>query len=157
MIQRSVEFLKYVASEEVLQIPELESVWNETTKGDTETKLVIYKLFSDASLYFKENHLDFLILKISEIEPSIMIADEIELIYELSRFSSKPAGFIDKARALFWKIISETSSPYPAEIRELALTKFCNIMRSWDLREERLNVLYDCIENIKNVILEFLE
>ena len=140
-----------MASEDILEISELESVWNATTKGDTETKLSIYKLFSDVSIYFKEDHLSFLINKISEIEPSEMIVDEIELVYELSRFAAKPSDFINKARNFFWKVMTDTKNPYPAPIVELALTKFCFIMRSWDLREERVSVLHRCVDNIKKV------
>ena len=143
--------MKYIVNENTLELSDLESIWNATKKGDTETKLSIIKLFSEISIYFKEEHLDFLVQKVSEIEPSEMIADEIEMVYELSRFSSKPSGFATKARAFFWKVLSDTTSSYPAEIVELTLSKFSTIMRSWDLREERISVLYDCVENIKKV------
>jgi len=140
-----------MVSENVIGLPELESTWNATRKGDTETKLAIYKLFSNLSIHFKEDQIEFIIEKISEIEPSEMIPDEIELVYELSRFSSKSSTYTSKAKGFFWKIICDPENAYPAEIREPALSKFCSIMRSWDLIEERVNVLYDCIENIKKV------
>jgi len=140
-----------MVSENVIGLAELESAWNATRKGDTETKLAIYKLFSNLSIHFKEEQIEFIIEKISEIEPSEMIPDEIELVYELSRFSSKSSTYTNKAKEFFWKIICDPENLYPTEIREPALYKFCYIMRSWDLIEERVTVLYDCVENIKNV------
>jgi len=113
-----------------------------------ETKLSVYKVLSDISLHFKNEHLSFLINKISEIPSSSVIPDEIELVYELSRFSLKSSGFTKKARDFYWKIILDKNDNYTNEIIELTLNKFCDIMKTWELREERVDVLFECIQNI---------
>jgi hypothetical protein len=149
LVQRSSDFLKYLINESSLDVKDLEQVWNATTKGDMETKLSVYKVLSDISLHFKNDHLSFLIKKISEIPPQDIISDEIELVYELSRYSLKATGFTKKARDFYWSIILDTEDTYTTEITELTLDKFCDIMKTWELREERMDVLMECIENLE--------
>jgi len=149
LVQRSADFLKYMINESYLSTDDLALVWNATTKGDVETKLSTYKVFSDISLHFKNEHLDFFIKKIAEIPPSDIIPDEIELVYELSKYSLRTSGFTKRARDFYWSIISDVKSKYSNEIIELTLNKFCDIMKTWELRDERIQVLYDCTENIQ--------
>jgi len=152
LMQRSADFLKYMINENILSTEELEIVWNATTKGDMETKLSIYKVLSEISLHFKNEHLDFLIKKISNIPPSDIIPDEIELVYELSRFCLKGSEFTKKARDFFWNIISDEKGEFSQQITELTLNKFCDIMKNWELKDERIDVLYGCVNNIKSEV-----
>lgn len=137
--------------EDILSIEDFQTIWASTTKGDMETKLAVYKVLSDISLHLKSIHLEPLIAKISEIPSQDIITEEIELVFELCRFSCKPTWFIKKARDFYWKIISDTTGHYSQNISELTLNKFCEVMRSLDLKDERITVLYDCLENIQKV------
>ncbi len=141
-----------MVSENVIGKSELESAWN-STRRDVETKLAIYKLYSDISLHFQDDHINYIVQKICESDPNEIITEEVELVYELSRFSTQELTFTKTAREFFWRIICSVEHLYSKELIDLALSKFCFVMRSWNLREERVDVLYACIENIKNVRL----
>lgn len=138
-------------SEGNLSNTELEMVWNSTTKGDTETKLATYKVFSDIAVHLYTSHLEFLIQRISAIPPEEIIPEEIELVYELNRLSSKASGFTKKALGFYWNIIIDSSEQYTSEIADLTLSKFCDAMRGWDLKEDRIDAIYSCLENIQKV------
>lgn len=149
LIQRSSEFLKFLIGEGNLSPEELEVVWSSTRKGDTETKLATYKVLSDISVHLQNSHLDFLIEKIAKIPATEMIQEEIDLIYELNRLSSKTSGFTKKALDFYWTIITDTSNRYSSELVEFTLGKYCDIVRGWDLKEERLEALHHCVENVE--------
>jgi len=138
--------------EDILGSEDFQNIWAGSTKGDMETKLAVYKVISDVSLHLKGIHLDFLITKISEIPPQDVIAEEIDLVFEMCKFSIKPAWFIKKARHFYWTIISDETGGYSQAIVDQTLSKFCDIMKGSDFREDRINVLYDCLENIRKVI-----
>jgi len=138
--------------EDILGSEDFQSIWTGSTKGDMETKLAVYKLISDVSLHLKGIHLDFLITKISEIPPQDIIAEEIDLVFEMCKFSIKPAWFIKKARDFYWTIIADDTGSYSQNIVDQTLNKFCDIMKGSDFKEDRINVLYDCVENIRKVI-----
>ena len=147
MIQRSADFLKHMINENAVEPDQLELVWSATQKGDKEAKLAVYKVLSDIALHFKAEHLEFIITKISEIPVNEIISEEIELVYELSRYSLRPISYVKKSCDFYWNIIRE-AKPSSAEISEQALNRFCDIMKGWELREQRFNVLLDCIANI---------
>jgi len=151
LIQRSSEFLKFLIGEGSLSAAELEAIWSSTRKGDTETKLATYKVLSDISVHLQNSHLDFLITKIAQIPPEEMIPEEIDLIYELNRLSSKASGFTKKALDFYWNIITDASNQYSTELIEFTLTKYSDIMRGWDLKEERIESLHHCLDNIDKV------
>lgn len=151
MIQRSSDFLKHMINENAVEPDQLELVWSATQKGDKEAKLGVYKVLSDIALHFKAEHLDFIISKISEIPAPEIISEEIELVYELSRFSLRPVSYVKKSCDFYWNIITSTKN-FSADIAEQALTRFCDIMKGWELREQRFNVLLDCISNIQNEV-----
>lgn len=137
--------------EDILNLDDFQTIWTATTKGDMEAKLAVYKVLSEISLHLKSAHLDHIITKIAEIQPQEVIAEEIDLVYELCKFSIKPAWFIKKARDFYWQIISDSTGLYAPNIVELTLNKFCEIMRGPDFKDERINVLYDCLDNIRQV------
>lgn len=147
MIQRSADFLKHMINENAVETDQFELVWSATQKGDKEAKLAVYKVLSDIALHFKADHLDFIITKISEIPVNEIISEEIELVYELSRFSLRPLAYVKKCCNFYWSIIT-APKPSSAEIPDQALNRFCDIMKGWEMREQRYDVLLDCIANI---------
>lgn len=152
MIQRSADFLKHMISENAVEQDQFELVWSSTQKGDKEAKLAVYKVLSDIALHFKAEHLEFLIAKISEIPPSEIIPEEIDLVYELGRYSVRPVAFVKKTCDFYWNIITEAKPSSSSNISDLALNRFCDIMKGWELREQRFQVLLDCIENIEKEV-----
>ena len=152
LIKRSADFLKYMINENLIVSEQLDKIWAATKTGVTEAKLSIYKVLTEVGLSLKTDQLYFIITKISEIPPTELISDEIELVYELSKFSVRASNFIKKSRNFYWNLITE-SKYYTPEILDLALNKFCDIMKSWELKDERYGVLIDCVSNIEKVII----
>ena len=155
LIQRSSEFLRFIISEDSLSIDELEIIWSATRKGDTETKLATYRVLYDVAIHLQTPHLDYLIKKISEIPSEEAIPEEIELIYEMNRLSSRASGFTQKALDFYWNILIHSSEQYSIEIVDLTLTKFCDVLKGAELRDERLETLYKCLGNVEKVPLCF--
>jgi len=156
LIQRSSEFLRFLIGEGTLSTAELETVWSSTRKGDAETRLATYKVLSDIALHFHTTHLNYLIEKISEIAPEEIVPEEIDLAYELNKQLPKSAGFAKKVLGFYWNIITDTNEQYTAEISELTLTKFSDILRSWDYKDDRLEYLHTALENIEKVGMKML-
>lgn len=149
MIQRSAEFLKHMINESAVEPDQLELIWSATQKGDKEAKLAVYKVFTDIALHFKAEHLDFIITKISEIPANEIISEEIELVYELSRYSMRPVSYMKKSCSFYWNSIIGAFSLQSGAIAEQVLNRFCDIMKGWEMRDQRFDVLLDCIANIE--------
>ena len=52
-------------------------------------------MINDISIYLKVEHIEFLIIKISEIDPKLLTNDEIELLFQISRYSAKGGSLIN--------------------------------------------------------------
>lgn len=116
-----------------------------------DVKLSVYRILSDVCLHFKPFHLDCILAMISELAPHEIIEEEVELVYEFQRFSVRSTLFSNRVKEFYWLIITDTASLYGAEVVNLSITKYCDVMKSWDLKNERINVLYQCLENIERV------
>ena len=152
LIQRSTEFLRYFVTEMQLEQQYVELIWNCTKKGDIEAKLSIYKIISDISHYFKPEHITYFMVRIGEIPANELIKEEIELVYELSRFSNRPAHYMEKCKDFFWKILNDKRF-YTQELIDLALNKFCEVMKYSELKEVIYDVIIECLGNIEKVMI----
>ena len=152
LIQRSTDFLRYFVTEMQLEQKYVELIWNCTKKGDVEAKLNIYKIISDISHFFKGEHITYFMMKIAEIPANEIIKEEIELVYELSRFSNRPINYMEKCKDFFWKILNDKKI-FTQELVDLSLNKFCDIMKYNELKDERYAVVIECMGNIEKVYL----
>ena len=150
LIQRSSEFLRFLINEELLTLDHLVIIWRGIDKGDTQTKLSIYKMISDLSMSFNAQSVEFLVERISEIEISKLTKDDIDVLYELARFSNKGGDFAIKALTFLWKILGESKSKVPQELYEFALEKTGDLVSSYYLKDYRLTIIEKCIKNIED-------
>ena len=105
---------------------------------------------NDVSIHFKSDHIDFLIEKIELIDPENLIIDDIELLSELTRFYLKGSFYTIKGCKIYWKIIC-SNKQIQREVLENAFNRFCENMKNWDMKDHRISVLFDCIQNISKV------
>lgn len=149
LIQRSSEFLRFMLTEELLSVQNLEMIWGGSCKGDHETKLSIYKVFQDVSQCLKNEHAEFILKKLMDIDPEEFVAEDLDLIYEISRFSIKSENLIKKATDFLWSLLFSEKKVLSPQINELALNKFCELMKSFDMRDHRINIITECLNQIK--------
>ena len=71
----------------MLVIEHLEKIWKAATYGNKEGKSAIYKCLSDVSSSFNDEHLEFLLKNILQLDISTVSRDEIDLLNELTKFS----------------------------------------------------------------------
>jgi len=135
-----------------LTVENLQKIWTRIKKGDQEAKQAVYKALSDASVMLKQQHLEFLVLKIHETEPEQVTTDDMELLHELTRFNSQKFKQLGLTNTIFyWNIICKQGAVTP-EIVDAAVSKFSDFMRGWDMHEHRQKTLSDCTDNIvKNI------
>ena len=150
LIQRSSDFLRFLINEELLTIEHLTIIWRGIEKGDIQTKLSIYKMITDLSMSFNAANVEFLVDRISNIEISKLTKEDIELLYELARFSNKGGDYGMRSLDFLWKILGESKTKVSLEIFELVLEKTGELASSYYLRDYRMQIIEKCIKNIEN-------
>lgn len=70
-----------------------------------ESKLNTYKVISELSIGLKSDYTNYFLDKIKEIEPENFISEELDLVYDLSRYTSKGASITTKTCLFYWNII----------------------------------------------------
>ena len=149
LIQRSSEFLRFLIIEELLTLEHLVIIWRGIDKGDTHTKLSIYKMISDLSMSFNAQSVEFLVERIAEMEISKITKDDIDLLYDLARFSNKGGDFALKALNFLWRILGESKSKVSRELYEFVLEKTGELVSNYYLKDYRLTIIEKCIKNIE--------
>jgi hypothetical protein len=91
LIQRCDEIMKLLLTEEKLEIPLLEKFWALTK---TDLKSEVYKIISDCSFYFLDDHLEFIFNQISQDTPVDKLdMEEFNCISELGKYAKCTKGF----------------------------------------------------------------
>jgi ubiquitin carboxyl-terminal hydrolase 34 len=151
LIQRSSEILRLLSNENALTEEHLEMIWSATERSDDESKMSVYKVVGEASSVMKPENLDFMVRKISYIPANKLIKQELELIHELTKYPLRAGIATTRACDFLWKV-AVSQEDYLDEVKDLSLENFCNLMKSWDLRKNRLNVMIQCVEKIRENI-----
>ena len=149
LIQRSGDFLRFLLEENQVSVEKIGLIWSGTRSGNKESLLSIYKVFSDASIYLKSEHILLLIDKISEITLDNLSIDEIELIFDISRFPSKGEECIKRANDFMWDLVCTRFDKLNKEVGDKALNKYCDLMKAWDKKEDRQQTILNCLQNLK--------
>lgn len=149
LIQRSSDFLRFLLNEDLLTLGHLAMIWKGISKGDTQTKLSIYKMISDLSMSFNGPCIEYLVERISEIEIPKLSKDDIDLLYELARYWNKGGDFGMKALNFLWKILGESKSKITKEIFDFVLEKTGDLVSSYYLKDYRMSILEKCVKNIE--------
>lgn len=139
-------------TEELLSVQNLEMIWGGSCKGDPETKLSIYKVFQDVSQYLKTEHAEFILQKLMEIDLEQLSSEDMDLMYEIARFSMKSENLVKKVTEYLWKLLTVEKKELSTQMNEIALNKFCDLMKSFDMRDHRVNIIIQALEQIKKDI-----
>ena len=111
-------------------------------------KLEIYKIINDISLYLKQEHLDFFFVQIQEVPPEKMSNEEFTCLSELGKYSHD-GDFKEKATTFFWTIICNAEK-YKDELVANAITRFCEMVRSWDATK-KVEFIKQLIDNLLQI------
>ncbi len=95
-------------------------------------------------------HAQFLLDRISEIKPGETTPEDIMLIYEITRFSTKGSEFLQRSCTILLNIISRVQE-ISIVLEDIIVDKFCEMTCSSDFREQRLPILTLMINNIDEV------
>jgi len=142
-------------TEDLLSVDNLEMIWSGTCKGDHETKLSIYKVFQEVSQYLKNEHAEYILKKLMLIDPEELTVEDLDLVHEIARFSIKSENLIKKSVEYLWTLLyDEDKKLATPQLNELALNKYCELMKSFDMRELRLAVIIEAL-GMKKLIDNF--
>ena len=135
-------------TEDLLSVENLEMIWSGTCKGDQETKLSIYKVLQEVSQYLKNDHAEFILKKLTSMDSEELSTEDLELLYEIVRFSMKSENLTKKSTEFLWVLLFEEKKLANPQMNELVLNKYCDLMKTFDMRDHRLNVIIKVLEQI---------
>ena len=104
-------------------------------------KSVVFKVLEEVSIQLEEKHLEFILKKVKYN----LGMDEINLLYELSRFNINEESDIPKKIASFLKDLM-FHCKIEGELKEAVSQKFCGLMKNSALKNSKLNVLEECVQ-----------
>lgn len=137
-------------TEELLSIENLDMIWSGTMKGDPETKLSIYKVLQEVSQYLKNEHAEYILKRLMDVDPSDLTAEDLDLVHEIARFSIKSENLIKKATEFLWSMLFQEEKRLDTpQLNDLALNKYCELMKTFDMRDHRLGAILESLGMIK--------
>lgn len=148
LVQRTAEILKLLANESALTTDHLLKIWLASQRNDEDLRKSVYKVFTEISITLKSDSLEFIVDKVSELPSSKIQKEEIELIYELTKYTVRAGNASNKACKFFYDIIIY-STEYNDHIKSLCLESYCNILKSWEKAKTRPTVMAQCVESIR--------
>ena len=148
LIQRSGELIHLLLTENAFEQKLLQMIWSIAEKTDEDSKMTVYKVLSENASFFRAEHLEFLVDKISALPFDKLLKEEIELVHDLTKFPLKASSVLYKVSELLLQIVREDVHISQA-VADQALDRFCEIMKGWDMRSSRLNILIRCTNSIR--------
>lgn len=143
LIQRSSDFLKFMVNEDFLKKEDFLLIWKNLRSGNKEEKLCIYKLLSSVSVYFKSDHVEFLVQRLHELPIEDFCKEDLELLYEITRYQVN-----SKSIELYWKIV-KGAHLVNNEVLELVQIKVVEVLKGWDMENKRTLFLKSLAENVE--------
>lgn len=144
-MQRCDEIIKILLSEDELNEQRLKMFWS---LAKTDMRLDVYKIISDCSYSFKQNHLDFFFEKIcTEIPTEKLDMEDFNCISELGKFSrEKESDFMTKVTKFFFTIATAAAGtdekPSHVEVIDHCSKKYREMIKyNTDLTKKREIIL----------------
>lgn len=148
LIQRSGELIHLLLTENAFEQKLLQMIWSIADKTDEDSKMTVYKVISENASFFRAEHLEFLVEKISALPFDRLLKEEIELVHDLTKFPLKASSVLYKVSELLLQIVREDVHISQA-VAEQALDRFCELLKGWDMRSSRLNILIRCTNSLR--------
>lgn len=125
LVQRSAEFFKFLLEEKIVTQDHIHQMWQSISKGETEHKLAIYKLFKDVSSSLDRDQMEYLMTKVCSRDPPAITKDDIELLQDLTKFNYKYKEFTQRFADFYWDIL--TSNKLTVQMTEYILSCFVDV------------------------------
>lgn len=148
LIQRSGEIIHLLLTENSFETKLLQMIWNVAEKSDEDSKMTVYKVLSENASFFRAEHLEFLVDKISALPFDKLLKEEIELVHDLTKFPMKASSVLHKVSELLLQIVREDVN-ISQVVAEQALDRFCEILKGWDMRSNRLGIMIRCTNSVR--------
>lgn len=148
LVQRTTELIKLLASENVLHPDDLAKIWATSQKNDEDMRKSVYKVLTDLNTTLKAESLEFLVKKIAELPSTRMQKEEIELMFQLTKYTVRAGNASTQACDFFNKVVLDIND-YSETTKELCLEAYCNLLKSWEKAKNRPAVMAQCVENIR--------
>mmetsp|Transcript_33660 Transcript_33660/g.51960 ORF Transcript_33660/g.51960 Transcript_33660/m.51960 type:complete len:226 (+) Transcript_33660:1471-2148(+) len=148
LVQRCDEIVKLLLTEEQLDLGLFDQLW-QLTKTDLKTE--VFKIISDCSFYFMEEHLQFIFEKISkEIPIDKLELEEFNCLCELARYSKgkEMGSFQDNVTQFFWKVVTSHQLSNP-ELIETAISKIRELVKTVS-PEKKFELLKELTQALKS-------
>lgn len=87
LIAKSADILKLMFEEDKMTDKNMLLIWTILRKGDLETRNSLLNLLNTNFYELKYRNMEFLINQIKDVEPKLLMPDEIELVFKMVNFS----------------------------------------------------------------------
>jgi len=121
-------------------------MWQATRK-DQQTKLEMYRILKSTAATLKAPEILFFIENISQIEPDNLMEQELDVVYEISRFGYRASEYTMKGIHFLYSV-AVREKDYPKKLVETGVEKFLEIIKSQD-RDIKNPFIAQCAQNIK--------
>ena len=148
LVQRCGEIITLLSNSGDLTREQLEFIWNSAQKQDEDMRQSVYKMLAEINASIKPEHLEIIVEFIEQVPPSKLMRDDITLIQEITKYAIRAEAAAKRACGFLWHAIVDKAG-YSDSIIDLALETYTGLMKSWELRKNRLPVMIDCISKIK--------
>lgn len=148
LVQRCGEIVVLLSNSGELSREQLEFIWSSAQKQDEDMRLSVYKMLAEINSSIKPEHLEMLVEFIEEVPPAKLMRDDITLIQEITKYAIRAELAAKRACAFLWHAIIDKAG-YSDSIIDLALETYIGLMKSWELKKNRIFVMIDCVQKIK--------
>ena len=94
LIQRSENILRFMFNHCCLELPAIETLWEVARKNSVDIRYEIYKVIGTVASSLKSEYVEYLIRKLSQLPSNELRNEEIELAYQISRYSVPGENYI---------------------------------------------------------------
>jgi ubiquitin carboxyl-terminal hydrolase 34 len=148
LVQRCGEVITLLSNSGDLTREQLEFIWTSAQKQDEDMRQSVYKMFAEINSSMRPEHLEVIVEFIEAIPPSKLQRDDITLVQEITKYAIRAEAAAKRACGFLWHAIIDNAG-YSNSIIDLALETYTGLMKSWELRKNRKDVMVDCVQKIK--------
>ena len=146
MIQHSANLLKYMTNQNSIELDQINLIWDASQRNEKPQRLAVYKALSDIALYLRDEQIEVIINKMTEIPINAIGVEEVELVYQLCKHSRTCTTWLQRTVEFYLKTIRSISTE---ETIKLALNHFSSLLSSRELKEDRFQVILECVVAIE--------
>lgn len=148
LVQRCGEIITLLSNSGDLTREQLEFIWTSAQKQDEDMRQSVYKMLAEINSSMKPEHLEIIVEFIEAIPPNRLQRDDITLIQDITKYAIRAEAAAKRACAFLWHAIIDNAG-YSNSIIDLALETYTGLMKSWELRKNRKDVMVECLKKIK--------